>query len=143
MRLLYGYTDAVADFVRRVSGVSGEYGPCVAIGVTRNDGALVGGVVFHDYREHRSRIEMSVGGVGNWYTPKLAPAIAQYVFADLGCDALIAWTPSDNLRARRLMTLLGGEHHTIATGETLITITPEAWAKSRIGQANGRRRITS
>jgi RimJ/RimL family protein N-acetyltransferase len=83
----------VAERIPHMNG--GGFGPCVAGGVLR-DGALVAGVVFHDYHPQYETMQVSIAADRpNWATRPVLRAMFQYPFGQLGVNLLWAAMPHD------------------------------------------------
>lgn len=105
--LLYGASEVVSEFVRaRIPHMQGHtFGPYRAIGVIRGN-ALVGGVVFHNYRHHD--IEMSGAfDTPRWCLPQTLRDLFAYPFIQLGCARMTTITGRKNKRARSADERLG------------------------------------
>lgn len=72
----------------------GDFGLCVSGGVIR-DGALVAGVVFHEYQPDYSTMQVSIAADGPWATRPVIRAMFQYPFGQVGVDVLWAAMPHD------------------------------------------------
>lgn len=105
MRLVLGQDAAVAAWVaERIPHVTG-FKDMAAIGVTRG-GAMVGGVVYHEYRGND--IQMSTAAAGPcWLTEGILRALFVYPFITLACDRVSAFAPKGNAHTRRFLEKLG------------------------------------
>lgn len=111
MRLWYGSTPLVAEWVRRqiphMDG--GDFGPCEAIGIINNDGEILGGVVFHGM-VGRTIQWSAAAKTANWLRPDLIADIMDYPFKQLGCVRITAFIPRRNKRARDFHVRFGFKH---------------------------------
>jgi len=101
--VLLGHDQAVAEWVGSVTGKP-FHPPYVAIGTIDRNGTLNGGFVFTGYNQ--DGIEVSVAGRGVVGRDPCR-AMANYVFADLGCVRLVAHTRRSNKTMRRLLPRIG------------------------------------
>ena len=110
MRLHFGADAFVAQWVSdRIPHMRGAaFGPCAAIAVLGNDGAMRGGVVYHNYLAQYRSIEMSAAAVSKrWLTPEVLRAIFRYPFVQLNCRRVTMITGRKNEQARQLLRGLG------------------------------------
>lgn len=110
MRLLYGQDAVVGRWVsERIPHMAGaDFGPMVALGVLGRDDALIGGVVFHEYRPRCRSIEASFASASpRWLTKNLIGRIMAYPFDQLLCERVTAVTPRKAASARRFLDEFG------------------------------------
>lgn len=110
MKLHFGADDFVANWVaERIPHMrGGGFGPNASIAVLTDDGALIGGVVFHDFRPDVRSIEVSGASVSpRWLTRSLISMILSYPFEQLHCRRITTITPRRNEAARRFNRKLG------------------------------------
>ena len=112
MRLLMGKDPLVAEWVRRRiphMTHSKGFGQCVAIGVINEaKSELVGGVVFHDYRQSVRSIEWSAASdQPNWLNVEIINQIMRYPFDQLNCVRITAIIPRRNKRSRAFQEKFG------------------------------------
>lgn len=108
--LLWGHTQAVLDFVASRAPIERPVWRDVAaaVGILRGDGALIGGVVFADYRPEFSRCELSVAGVSCLLaSTRMVKDLGSFAFGQLGCNRIFARTSDQNFRAKRALHALG------------------------------------
>lgn len=129
MRLVLGQDALVADWVaRRIRhvGQGVNFGPCSAIGVMDSQGVLVGGVVYHSWREAYRDIELSFAADADaevrdrikangtrmvsgrrWLTRPIVCSLLSYPFEQLGCNRITGVTPRKATSARRFLDHFG------------------------------------
>lgn len=70
------------------------FGPCAAIGVVDDLGALIAGVVFHGYDPFTGNIEVSCASdTPRWGNREIFREILRYPFSQLSCTRCTAVTP--------------------------------------------------
>lgn len=106
--ILIGAESIIIPFVQaRVPYVEEGFGPCSAIGVVR-DGKIIGGVVYHQYRERDGDIMVSLAfDRPHWALPYTLRMLFTYPFVTLGCERITAAIPRSNARSRRICERLG------------------------------------
>lgn len=129
MRLLEGHDQRVADFVadfnmpERVAWQQGFR----AFGVVRDDGALVGGVVFDDWHPQQRRVELSARAIDpRAFGPRILRALGSHPFGQLDCFRVWARTPATNSRARKFLKGIGFVEESVQAhwyGPTLHAVT--------------------
>lgn len=110
MRLLEGHDQTVAEFVAALAPIERPaFNPGFkAFGVIRDDGALVGGVVFDNWRPAFCTLELSGAAVScHAFGPRILAGLGEYAFGKLGAFRVWARTSIDNRRARKLLKHLG------------------------------------
>lgn len=110
MRLLAGHDATVAAFVgARAPMEPPEWRPgYVAFGVIRNDGALVAGVVFHDWHEAFKRVELSAATIERRvFSPQILRALGDYVFGQREVFRIWSRTSTTNRQARIFLRGIG------------------------------------
>ena len=110
MKLFYGADKTVAEFVAKVIWNDERHFDenSRAIGVQDSSGALVGGVVYHNWAPHMQTMELSAGATSaRWLTRNLISQLLAYPFYGCGCQMLIGQTDEANTRDRKLMVGLG------------------------------------
>ena len=110
MRLLPGHDADVAAFV----GARAPMEPpvwnagYVAFGVIRDDGALVAGVVFHDWHEAFKRVELSAATIDpRSFGPGILCQLGDYVFRQREMFRVWARTSVSNERAQKFLKGIG------------------------------------
>ena len=87
---------------------SAGFGACKAIGVIGNDGSPLAGIVWHDYQPQFKTIAFSIAAVSpRWATRRIIAQLLAYPFDNVGVFKLWTATPSDNVRALRMVQGLG------------------------------------
>lgn len=126
MRLLYGHSDEVVAWVgwripitrrrlERDPSVS-PFGPAQAIGVLREDGTLIAGVVYHSWEPEFQTVEMSFAAdTPKWLSRNLICELIGYPFDRLGCNRINAATPKTARDARRFIDKFGFKREGVAT----------------------------
>lgn len=111
--------EPAARFVAGRLGYAEVWDRCRAFGVVR-DGAIVGGIVFHDWNPDRGTIEFSCAG-RDWLTRRTLRAFGDYAFKV--ARLVVARTSERNAVVRRVWKRLGGR-------ETLV---PDLWGPGEAG----------
>lgn len=107
--LIWDQPAIVAAWVARAIGMNGFHGgPILACGVTGDDGALLAGVVYHDFYPEHGDIQVSMAAVSpRWCTRANVRAILRAAYAANRCDRITACIDADNIRALKILTGLG------------------------------------
>lgn len=148
--ILYGQSEAVADFVARLLGYPTGFGECQAMGFLDGGGRLVAGVVFHNYQPRNGVIEISAASTcRTWLNRARLAAIFDYPFR-IGCRMVVARIGEHNHRARRIWCSLGSDEYVIPAlrspteAEVIYTLSAETWRNGRFGEiTNGQAEVTS
>lgn len=98
---LIGADQIVTQFVASRND-NADFGPCTAIGVVKG-GRLVGGVVYHEYRQHDIRVSIAFEGAG--FIPWRL--LFSYPFNDLKCTRITSMIDKRNKKSRALCERLG------------------------------------
>lgn len=109
-RLLYGHTDAVLAFVADRAPIERPAWRDVAaaVGILREDGGLIGGVVFSDWRPDFATCEISVCGASSLLVDtRCVRELGALAFGQLALFRIFARTSFRNDRAKRALTRLG------------------------------------
>lgn len=112
-RLLWGHDQTVTDFVGNLAPVERPIwrDHYVSIGILRQDGGLIGGMVFSQYRPHFSTIEVSVAGVtSSLFDSPMFREVGDFIFGHLGVYRVFARTGESNVRAQRMLKAIGFRH---------------------------------
>jgi RimJ/RimL family protein N-acetyltransferase len=108
---LLGHDAAVAHWVAQRIPYMGDgeaFGACSAIGVLREDGRLVGGVVYHNHYPQFGNIELSFASDdARWLTRPIICALLSYPFVQLQCRRVTGCTPRRAARALRFLNNFG------------------------------------
>ena len=108
--LLWGHDQAVLDFVADRAPIERPTWRDVAaaVGILREDGALIGGVVLAEYRPEFSRCELSVAGVSSLLVDtRCVQELGAFAFGQLSNFRIFARTSDRNERAKRALKALG------------------------------------
>lgn len=106
--LVYGFDEHVANWVaERVPQVQRGFGPCKAIGVSK-DGVLIAGFVYLHWSPEAGTIEMGLAADSpKWATRRVIHFLLTYPFVDCDCQRITLVTSAQNDRANRLAEGLG------------------------------------
>lgn len=111
MRLVYGHDQQVAEWVAaRIPQMesAADFGFCSAIGVVREDGTPLAGVVYSNYVPRHRSLEMSFASASpRWLTKNLIQKLMSYPFDQLNCQRVTALTPRRAASARRFLDTFG------------------------------------
>lgn len=102
MRLFLNNDALVAEWVRQhIPHMDGcSFGACSAIGITTEEGDMLGGVVFSNYHKKFRWMEVSVASVSpRWLTPRIITEIMRYPFQTAGLKRLQSHAPRRNKAA--------------------------------------------
>src|SRR5262245_26892588 len=143
MRFVFGKDQQVADaVVRMVPGHEQGFGKCKAIGVIDDDGALIAGVVFHNWKPAEGTIELSAAALPGkrWLTRVTIRQMYEYVFTTCGCQTVFSCVSERNERVLRqfaaggytfvrLKRFYGRDHDAI-----FCTYTDDDWRQSKFNK---------
>ncbi len=106
--------ETVSAFVASlIPGCERGWANCKALGFV-DGGALVAGVVYHNWSPEMGVIELSAASVNrSWLTRDRLKAIFGYPFDQLRCRIAIARISEHNARARRIWRSLGALEYTL------------------------------
>lgn len=110
MQLLLGHDEAVARWVAGLIPFVGDrgFGPNRSVGVIDGRGALICGVVFHDWQPQFRTMAFSIASVTpRWARPEIIGQLFAYPFMQANIDKLWTATPSGNARALKLCKHVG------------------------------------
>jgi hypothetical protein len=102
--LIYGHDAALSRWAGDRLGIS-DFGPCVAIGVLRNE-KIAAVAVFSQYRHPNIEISFVMENP-RWATVHAVSGILRYPFVQVGCKRVSAITEGTNQRARAFLCRLG------------------------------------
>lgn len=108
--LLFGHDQAVLDFVAARAPIERPVWRDVAaaVGILREDGGLIGGVVFSDWRPTFATCELSVAGASSLLvSTQMVRELGAFAFGQLGLFRIFARTSDRNKRAERALLALG------------------------------------
>ena len=102
--ILYGADEDVGKWVQQRIGLpmAGTYR---AIGLTWNDGTIIGGAVYSNYCG--GGISIAVAGVTGWLTRRFIRAALAYPFLQLKVRRLTAYVATRNTTSQRLIEGVG------------------------------------
>jgi len=132
---------AVAAFVS--DGLWGDqrgFGPCKAVGFVK-DGALIAGVVFHNFDPWSGVIELSSYSTRrDWLTKARLRVIFGYPFDQVGLRMCVARISENNTRTLRIWRALGADLHRIpdlraeGEAEVIATLKRDDWQSSKFAR---------
>jgi RimJ/RimL family protein N-acetyltransferase len=108
--LLVGHDDAVARFVAQFAPVERPLfvPPYFAFGVLKENGSLVAGVVFSDWKPDFRTLELSVAALSYAsFSTQIVSALGDFAFGQLNAFRIFARTESRNRRAQNLLRHIG------------------------------------
>lgn len=107
---VYGHDELVAHAVAQMIPHVRQRGfiNCKAIGVTR-DGKLIAGVVYHNWNQEADRIEVSGAALPGtrWLTRETIRRMYEFPFEQMGVQAVVQHTPTDNTQLLRQLAAGG------------------------------------
>ena len=135
MKLLFGHDDVVARFVAMVTpGCSADFGACKAIGVLDDEGALVAGMVFHDWNPDAGTMQISSASLTpRWLTGEVRHIMFAYPFEQVGCQMVFLLVSAKNERMCRIAKAFGFKPYLIERMRGrdedgfIFTLTDDAW----------------
>ena len=138
MQIVYGQDQYVRDWVANQIGQIGFAGNTLnAFGVAEN-GALIGGTVFHNHYPKEGVVEMSSAGISpRWLAARMIRTIFTYAFDLLECQMVVMRVSSDNLVMVNIANRFGFSGYLIPRlrgkneGEWIFTLTDDQWRSSR------------
>jgi len=110
LRFVYGKDEIVATAVSRmVPNCERGFGKCTAIGVIDEGGALIAGIVFHNWNPEAGVIELSAAALPGkrWLTRETIRCMYGYVFDHCGCQLAISCVPAGDERVLRQLAAGG------------------------------------
>lgn len=147
MRLVYGLSDEIAQFVQsRIPEAAGGFGECQAIGVSTDDNRIVAGVVYHAWNPVALTLHMSAAAEDRrWLQRTIVTGLFDYPFGELGCQMVIGETRADSSRVIDMWRAFGADQHMIPrlfgrnVDGALMRLTVEAFRASRfyVGDDHG------
>jgi RimJ/RimL family protein N-acetyltransferase len=103
--LIIDQPDTVSAWVASHIPHVDRFANMAAIGVER-DGALIGGVVYHEYRGNDIQLSCAAT-TRRWLSEGVLRALFAYPFITLQCERITSFTPSRNTHTRRFLEKLG------------------------------------
>lgn len=116
MRLLYGHSERVAEFVADLVPRCREdgFGPCQAIGVINDDGLLVAGWVWNNWDRSAGTMEFSGASITpKWMTRAILHELFSYAFDRVGCQMVMTRNSATNKRLHRQLQAFGFTRHDV------------------------------
>lgn len=137
--LLYGHDKAVSDFVSTLLFHDERgFGNCRAIGVLDTTGALISGVVYHNWQPEAQTIEMSCASTNpRWLNRIVLDEIFRYPFERVGCQMVLMRVSERNKRLHRQFDVLGLRRLGVPRlygrneGGIIFTLTDDDWLAGR------------
>jgi RimJ/RimL family protein N-acetyltransferase len=139
LRLLFDHSEEVAQFVADMTpGCETGFGNCKAIGVLDADGALVAGMVFHDWQPGPGLIQISSASkTPRWLTANVRHMMFSYPFDQIGCQMVVLLVSATNERMVRIAKAFGFTPNLIKRMRGrdedgfVFTLTDDDWRSSR------------
>jgi RimJ/RimL family protein N-acetyltransferase len=104
--VIYGQDQRVAEWVRARVDATGEFVCAKAIGL-EEDGELIAGVVFDDYKETSISMHVAAAPGKRWMTRDFLFRCFAYPFLQCGVNRINGLVPESNLVAQRFDEHLG------------------------------------
>lgn len=105
VRLVFGSDDLVAKWIGERVQID-DFGPCVTMSIVDEEGVMLGGCLFNNYRP--PNIEATIATIGSrWCSRRVLAGIFSYPFGQLGCKRVTAITEVMNQPARAFLCRLG------------------------------------
>ena len=109
-RLLTGHDEDVARFVADLAPIERPKfePPFWGFGVLKEDGSLVAGIVFSDWKPSFSTIEVSAAAVSSYgISTQIVTTMYGFVFGQLDVFRIFARTSSRNAKAQKMLRHVG------------------------------------
>lgn len=109
-----GAYSAISDFVsHRIWGDGRGLPDGTALGILHG-GALVAGVIYHNWQPREAVVEISVASDNKrWLTRPVLAEMFGFAFGQLGCQAVVCRMDPDNWPLRRICGAYGFTEHTL------------------------------
>jgi hypothetical protein len=141
-RYLFGEDRTVADFVAQLVPHVRRFGEDArTIGVLREDGALIAGLVYTNYDQDFGTIEMHGASIDpHWLTRGTIERMYRYPFVQVGAQMLVQRTPIENERLLRQLAVYNYTFIKIprmfgrGKDGVLCLLTYEAWCENRFNK---------
>lgn len=147
MKILWGgaadpkTNQAIADFVAaHIDGCQRGFADFTTMGVTDN-GALVAGVVFHNYAPEAGVIELSAASTSKrWLTRPVLSAMFGYPFQEISCQMVVLRVSERNAGMIAIAERFGFAPHRIPRlrgrdeAEIIFTLTDNHWRAHPVNQ---------
>lgn len=106
--IVYGADEFVSRWVSSKFPGHRGFGPCTAIGITRQD-RMIAGLVWHDYRPQYGSIQMSIASEpkSRWCSRLVMEAFFHYPFVQLGCKSVFICVRRKAKKTRKFVEKVG------------------------------------
>ena len=113
--MLFGCDAEIAEWVAdQIPHVHGSFEPCAAIGIVSNEGALIGGVVYHDYQKESSTLQLSMAATNPmWAKRGNIIGLLDYPFNQLGVYKCWIATPLTSEHALKTFRHIGWKREAV------------------------------
>ena len=101
---VFGADEFIKDWVAKRLNIEG-FGPSVAIGIQR-DSQLIGGVVYHDWRDGQIEASIATSSPG-WATRSVLHTIFAFPFSQVGVNRILVTCDASNKKAMKMNHQLG------------------------------------
>ncbi len=92
-----------------------NFGPSSSLGVVNDKGALIAGVVYHDFQPDYRSVQLSMAAHNpRWAKRDVIAALLHYPFGQLGCYRVFTLTPANNTMALRVNSHIGFQREGVA-----------------------------
>ena len=147
MRIIWGgastpeTNQTIADFVAtHIAGCERGFADFTTMGVEEN-GALVAGVVFHNYAPEAGVIELSAASTSKrWLTPPVLKGMFDYPLEQIGCQMVVLRVSERNTGMIAIAERFGFTRHRIPRlrgrdeAEIIFTLTDNDWRAHSVNQ---------
>ena len=100
IEFVYGHDEEVAKFIATFAHgqlANANFGRCKTIGVVDEEGKLIAGVVYFDYKQKAATIEIGAAAItSRWFNRATYRRIFEYPFLECGCQMVLAHIRADN-----------------------------------------------
>jgi len=145
LRYIYGHNEVVTQFVASLIPSCRERGlpkASVSFGIIDEDGALIAGMVYHNYDPDAGVIEMSGAALPGvqWLTRDTIRRMYQFPFLELNCQMVIMRVRADDERLLRQLAALNYAFITLPrlfgrnADAVLCMLTREAWEENKFNR---------
>jgi len=141
---VYGHEEIIGQFVAQlIPHCRRGFGPNIAtIGVINDAGALIAGLVYHNWDPEAGIIELSGAALpgANWLTRRTLALMYQYPFEGCGCQMVVQRTPADDKRLLGILATYGFDLVTVQRlfgrerDGVICTLTVEAWRNNKFNR---------
>lgn len=127
-------------------GEGKDFGNCQGLAVIEG-GALIAGMIYHNYEPSAGVIEISGAGTSKrWLTRKTLKVMFDIPFKEWGCQAAVMRVSDHDDPLHRMLTAYGFERYRIPRlrgrdeAENVFVLTDDAWASNKFNRAIGKAR---